>query len=269
MLAQERQQIILDMLQANRSIKISDIVDQFGISTLTARRDLDVLEARKLVHRVYGGAILEEPTTAATQMNPLSPNLVQPERERSNRKKAIAKTAAAIVKEYDTVFLGNGVLIAEIAHCLRHFSHLTIITSSLTVINEMAATNNKIIVLGGTLGPGEPSIHGSSALDMLRNFCADKAFISCMGVSPEFGVTSDFIPTVEVGRLMVEQSAHPMLVCSSSRYGLHKPHVVCPVSRLEAIVIDDGLSAEQQKALEMAGTKVLVASTREKDSTNK
>ncbi len=264
MLAQERQQAILNLLQENHSIKISDIVDQFEISTLTARRDLDVLEARKLIRRVYGGAILEE-LQSAVSLRDSSPDIpTEPERERNNRIKAIAKTAASMVREYDTLFMGNGTLILEIARRLKHFSHLTVITSNLLVINELAATNNKIVVLGGLLGPGEPSIHGTFAIEMLRSYCADKSIISCMGVCAEFGVTSDFTPTVEVGRMMVEQSAHPMLVCTSSKCGYHTSDVVCPVSRLEAVITDDGIAPEQQKKLELAGTKVIVASTREK-----
>ena len=266
MLAQERQQAILNILQENRSIKISDIVDRFEISTLTARRDLDVLEARKLIRRVYGGAILEEPQGAVSLRDSSPDAPTEPEREKTVRVKAIAKAAAAMVKEYDTLFMGNGNTVWEIARRLKHFSHLTVITSSLLVINELAATNNKIVVLGGILGPGEPSIHGSDVLKMLNNYCADKSFTSCMGVCAEFGVTGDFTPTVEGGRIMIEKSAHPVLVCTSSKIGYHASDVVCPVSRLEAIITDDGISEQQKEELEMAGTRVIVTSTKEKEN---
>lgn len=263
MLAQERQQIIMDMLRANRSVKIAEIADRFQISTLTARRDLDVLEKRKLVRRVYGGAILLN--EAVSPLRDSAPSLPQEaEKDWDIRAKAIAKLAASTVEEYDVIFLGNGQIILEIARNLRHFSHLTIITSSLLVVNEMFTTNNKLIILGGTLGPSEPSIHGDSALQMLRSYCADKAFISCMGVCAEFGVTSDFSPTALVGQVMVEQSAHPMLVCTSSKCGFHTLNVVCPVSRLDAIITDDGIDPAQRDALTAAGTTIYTAATQSK-----
>ncbi len=257
MLAQERQQIIMDMLAVNRSVKTSEIVERFQISTLTARRDLDVLEKRKLVRRVYGGAVLSAGSAAAFCDS--APVLLrEAEKDSENRYRAIARLAASMVEEHDILFLGNGQLVGQIARNLHHFSHLTIITSSLLVVNEMAGTSNNLIVLGGMLGPDEPSIHGDTAVQMLRGYCADKAFISCVGVCADFGVTSDFSPTALIGRVMVEQAAHPMLVCTSSKCGFHTLNVVCPVSRLDAIITDDGIDPVQREALTDAGTTVYV-----------
>ena len=151
MLALERQSIIIEQLREKRVVKIAELAKQFGVATLTVRRDLDVLQDQKIVRRIYGGAVL------AVDPEELSPNAFLlaeegPENVVYRRKQAIAKAAAELVQEGETLMMGTGTTIYEMSKYLRRFSNLTIITSNLSIINELFDTGNTIfvVVIGGS-----------------------------------------------------------------------------------------------------------------------
>ena len=260
MLAQERQKRILDKLFSQRTIKISDIAEEFGVSNLTARRDLDALQEQDLVRRVYGGAIL---TTASENASAfLSP---QKEHESKTEKEAIGKLAASLIEDGDTVYFGTGTTCLEIAKNVRQMSDLTIITSSLSIINELANSKNTIYVLGGILDTYEWKIIGSSTLEMLDRFCPDKAFISCDGITLEHGVTAYHQYGAVSGSLIVKNSAKSFLAAKSRKFGLNALNKVCPLSDLYAVITDDRLPQEQREEMEKAGVRMFYAEMFDKE----
>lgn len=256
MLAHERQAHIINHLREHRVIKITDIVTRFNVSNLTARRDLDVLQEQKIVRRVYGGAILSAEPAALSRPDILLPSGDQ-EQAKNLEKKAIGKLAASLVREGDTLFLGSGNTVLEVARNLRHFSSLTIITCSLAVINELATTSNTIYVLGGRLDNSEHSIDVSDP--QLQSFCVDKAFISCDGVTTTHGVTASYPPNTRTGHLMVKNARQAILVSNSRKFGNNALSITCNLSELSTIVTDDGLSQEYQECITQQGVSLLLA----------
>lgn len=256
MLAHERQAHIIDHLREHRVIKITDIVSRFGVSNLTARRDLDVLQEQKIVRRVYGGAILSADPATLGRPDVLLPSGNQAQ-AKNIEKKAIGKLAATLVREGDILFLGSGNTVLEVARNLRNFSSLTIITCSLAVINELSTTSNTIYVLGGRLDNSEHSIDVSDA--RLQSFCADKAFISCDGVTLTHGVTASYPPNTVVGHSMVKNAKQAILVSNSRKFGNNALSVTCELSELNTIVTDEGLSQEFRDELAQQGVTLMMA----------
>lgn len=256
MLAPERQKKILEMLFRQRIIKISDIAEEFGVSNLTARRDLDMLQEQDLVRRVYGGAIL-----TATPETSMAAFASKNEHSSKTEKEAIGKLAASMIEEGDTIHLGTGTTTLEIAKNIRHMTNLTIIVSSLAIINELANSKNTIYVLGGVLDPYEQKITGHATMEMLEKYCPDKAFFSCDGVSLEHGVTAYHIYGAEIGKIIVKNSARTYLVASSKKFGLTAMNKVCPLSAFQGIITDDLLQPEYRDKLEKAGIPMYYATT--------
>lgn len=257
MLAHERQTHILNHLREHRVIKIADIVVRFGVSSLTARRDLDVLQEQRLVRRVYGGAILAvEPASLESSDSSHFPagNLSQ---AKNLERKAIGKLAASLVREGDILFLGSGTTVLEVARNLRNFSNLTVITSSLAIINELATTSNTIYILGGRLDNSEHSIDVSDP--SLQSFCADKAFISCDGITTTHGVTASYPPNTRTGHWMVKNAKQAILVSSSNKFGNNALSVTCDLAEISTIVTDEGLSPEYRDLLVQQGAHLLLA----------
>ncbi len=263
MLAHERQANIIEHLRQHRTVKIADMVEKFGISSLTARRDLDTLAARGILRRVYGGAVLAmDPASLPTDASQQS---TQDQRERMFRKRMAnrAKLTASLVEEGDTLFMGNGIMVQEVAKNLRHFSNLTVITSSLLVAQELVDTTNTIYVLGGLVHNATQAIGSPGDYDILRRFCADKAIYSCGGISVEHGVTSDNLVAVEIGRIMTEQSKRTIVVGGLFMFDGDSLRVTCPLSAVDTIVTDDLLPRELQTAITATGVKLLLTETEE------
>lgn len=101
---------------------------------------------------------------------------------------------------------------------------------------------------------------GNYATNMARAFHTNLAILPCGGLSVEYGVMSDFLPAAELGRVAVENADKAIMVCSSKNIGRITLHTVCPVSQIDVIITDDGITAEQKEALEACGVEVLVVS---------
>lgn len=254
MLAQERQAIIIDLLRERHFIKLTDITERFGISNLTARRDLDVLQDQMIIRRVYGGAVLITDAEALKSEDAAIHAAPSRRRDAGTEKQAIGAMASSLVQEGDVIFLGYGNSVLETAKHLKKMSNLTILTASLPVINELSTTSpsNTLYVLGGRLDDGD-FIYGPHAERMLRSFCVDKSFISCTGVSLKNGVTGVTDATAELGRLAIQQAKQSILLCGSYKFDSDAMCVTCPLSDIDVLITDDGLSEENRVGISKLG----------------
>ncbi len=260
MLAQERQTIILDMISKQRIIKTLDIAETFGISNLTARRDLDALREEGYVRRVHGGAVL----IPGSIPNPVT-GINQPENKAPRRgEESIGKMAASMVEEGDVVFLGNGVVTLEIAKNLLNIHDLTIITGSMSIANLLLTSNCKLYVLGGLVDPVEQNIYSRSAMDQMERFYPNISFMGCEGVTAEHGITCYYQPGAELGYIAVKNSAKTVITVHSRKFGTDAMNKVCDLSELYAIVTDDGLSPEYREKMNKTGVKMYYAETEPK-----
>ncbi len=257
MLAQERQTIILDMLSKQRIIKTLDIAETFGISNLTARRDLDALREKGYVRRVHGGAILIPDSI----QNPVSEMIPTKKYAPKKSEEAIGKLAASMVEEGDVVYLGNGVVAFEVAKNLVKIPNLTFITGSMSIANFLLSTNSKLFVLGGFVDPSEQNIYSRSAMDQMEKFYPTISFMGCEGVTAEHGITCHYQPGAELGYISVRNSAKSVFVVHSRKFGTDSMNKVCDLSELYAIVTDDGLSPEYREKMEKTGVRMYYAET--------
>ena len=180
MLAPERQNEILNMLtQRGGVVKMTEIAKKFGVSNETIRRDLDFLQDQQLIRRVYGGAILAEQQSASSNRAVFSAARAKGQQERA----AIGRLAAQQVHENETLLMGTGTTVLEVAKHLKHLRHLTILTNSLLVAQELSDTNFDIFLLGGKLDCNEMFTAGEIGLSALRGFFVDKTIIGAMVVS--------------------------------------------------------------------------------------
>jgi DeoR family transcriptional regulator, aga operon transcriptional repressor len=120
----ERQKQILSLLTRQGRLSVTEIVNQFSISEATARRDIESLASQGKAQRVHGGVV------AVEQAPPELP-ILEREREQQEEKTRIGRAAASLISEKETVFLGSGTTMLEVARNLRHHKNLTVITNSL------------------------------------------------------------------------------------------------------------------------------------------
>lgn len=255
MLAQERQNEIINMLtQRGGIVKMAEIAQRFGVSNETVRRDLEFLQEQHLIQRVYGGALLvDRQSTGARAIFSVSRAKGHKERE------AIGKATAALIHENETLLLSSGTTVLEVAKNLKHLKHLTILTNSIPVVQELSDTNFDIYILGGKLNTDEMDTAGELGLAALKGVYVDRAIIGAGGITLEYGV-SDFNSGDYVLRdEMTKRTNQLIVVAASDKFGRNAFRIRNTLEPVDVIVTDEGISPEYAKSLEDQGIQVVIA----------
>ena len=174
MLPSEREQVILDYLTKHQTVSTARLCEVTGVSIATVRRDLNSLHRRGLLEKTHGGARYLPPPTAAVP--PALPHQNDPA---FADKDAIARTAAGFIYPGDIVFLGAGKTCTLIAHHIREKKNITIVTTNLNVVFELASSGNSMLLLGGDIHVGSNYVEtlGEYTLEEMHGLYFDKVFL--------------------------------------------------------------------------------------------
>lgn len=249
----ERQAQILEWLSRQQRITIGDICRVWNVSEATARRDLEALASAGKIRRVRGGAI------ALPQAPPELP-LLQRQGEQAEEKMRIGRAAAALVQDGETVFLGSGTTVLEVARELRRRRNLTVITNSLPVVNTLVGQDGiTLICLGGMLRASELSFIGHITEQDLAEVRADKVFMGTRAISLEAGLTNDYLPETMTDRAILRIGREVVIVADHTKFGRVAMAFLAPLSSIHTIVTDRGVAPEFVQALEAQGIRVILA----------
>ncbi len=249
----ERQQALTRLLDRQRRLSVAEICAHYSISEATARRDLDALADQGLLQRVHGGAIL------VRRAEPEMP-ILERRREQAEEKRRIGLAAAELVQDGETVFLGSGTTVLEVAQNLRSRRNLTIITNSLPAINTLAALPGiSVIVLGGMLRDSELSFIGHITEQALAEVRADKVIISVRALTLEQGLTNDYLPETLTDRAILSVGREVVLVADHTKLGAVAPAFLASLKSVHTLVTDSQTGAEFLTALREQGIRVIIA----------
>lgn len=215
----------------NETVKIDDLCENFAVSKNTIRRDLNELEARGHIAKVYGGV------TSVKSLNSVVPPVRNIFSETS--KTYMAELASKLVNDGDTIFIDAGSTVLNMVEFLSQRSKITIITHSLNVITEAAKhPNMNIIVLGGVYLPETGSFVGLSTVDSLDSISINKTFMGTSGVSIEGGLSSHTFLEAEIKRKITTRSKELHLLCDSNKIGTDATVSFCPLKSLTTFITD-------------------------------
>jgi DeoR family transcriptional regulator, aga operon transcriptional repressor len=247
----ERQNQIVELLSHNERLTVTGICKTFSISEATARRDLDALAEQGLLQRVHGGAI---PVRRATPEAPI----LERGQEQAEEKRRIGRGAAELVKDGETIFLGSGTTVLEVAKNLRERKDLTVITNSLPVINMLVGLPDiSMVVPGGLLRDSELSFIGHITEKALAEVRADTVIIGIRGLSLEAGMTNDYLPETLTDRAILSIGGKVVIVADHTKCGVISTAFVAPLTRLQTLVTDDKTDPNFITALEQQGIRIL------------
>jgi len=248
----ERQRELARLLERNGRLSVAQICEQFSISEATARRDLEALSEQGLIQRVHGGAVL------VRQAAPEEPILSR-SHEQENEKERIGRATAALIQDGETVFLGSGTTVLQVAQYLVT-RNITVITNSLPVINLMAEKENiTLIALGGMLRDSELSFIGHITEQALSEVRADKVIIGIRAISLEQGLTNDYLPETLTDRAILKAGHETIIVADHTKCGVISTAYLAPLAAIRILVTDDKTDAAFTKALRAQGINVIVA----------
>ena len=250
----ERQKQILALLMRQGRLSVNEIVEQFSISVATARRDLESLASQGKAERVHGGVI------AIEQAPPESP-ILERESEQADEKSRIGLVAANLVADKETVFLGSGTTVLEVARNLRRNSkNLTVITNSLPVLNVLAGAEGiTVISLGGMLRDSEMSFIGHLTEQALAEVRVDKVIIGTRGVSLEHGLTNDYSQEIMTDRAVLKIGREVIIVADHTKVNRVSTALLAPLKNIHTLVTDSKADKKFVQALKKQGINVLVA----------
>jgi DeoR/GlpR family transcriptional regulator of sugar metabolism len=248
MLPAQRRQAILRAVRTGTA-HVTALADEFGVSEMTVRRDLQALASDGKLERVHGGAVNVE------SERPFSEIVV----ERLESKDRIGRAAAALVEDGQTVMIDIGTTTLQVARHLRGRS-LTVVTTNLAVYEELLPEPDIELVLpGGAVRRNYLSLVGMLAEDALRRLRADIAFLGTSGIDAALAVWDTTMVEVPIKRAMIAASKRTVLLADAEKFGMDAMVRVCEASELDAIVTDERVPTERREALEEAGVEVIVA----------
>ena len=251
-LNEERRRAILDILNRQGRVLVTELSRHFQTSQVTIRKDLEILHAHGQVHRTHGGAlparesVLEDPT------------LREKEKLHQQEKLRIAEAAAGKVMEGQVVILDSGTTTTAIARALRDFRSLTIVTNAVNIAAELTGTAVEVILTGGTLRKNSFSLVGPIAEETLRRLSADLLFLGVDGFDVHYGLSTPNLLEAKVNRVMVEIAKRTIAVCDSSKFGRRSLSLIAPPSVLQEVITDRGISKSDLRALKQAGMEITI-----------
>ncbi len=243
MLIEERRQHILSIAQNEGRVRVRDLSKALGISQITIRKDLDHLQSKGLLQRSHGGALPAQPGAL------FDPSLQEKEKSHHGEKQRIGAAAADIVKEGQCVMLDSGTTTTAVAHALKKFSHLTVITNAVNIAAELTGTNFDVILTGGILRKNSFSLVGPLAEDMLAEMHADILFLGVDGFDLEIGLTTPNLLESRVNRAMVNAATTVVAVCDATKFDRRSLSRIVPVTAVHHIITDASLPKSVHDAL--------------------
>jgi DeoR/GlpR family transcriptional regulator of sugar metabolism len=249
----ERQEQLYDLIAKHRRLSVAQICQHFSISEATARRDLDALADKGRIRRIHGGAIVAHEV-------PLEPPVLLRAGEQTEYKRQIGKLAATLVQNGDTVFLGSGTTVLEVARCLQDRQQITVVTNSLLVVNALSASPGiTLIGLGGIFRASELSFIGHITEQAVAELHADKIIMGIRAIDPERGLTNDYLQETMTDRAILRSGKQVIIAADHSKCGRVATAFVAPITVVDTLVTDRNILPKQVEALTTKGVRVLTA----------
>ena len=252
----ERRNLILEKLNRDGGVRVTQLSQELGATVVTIRHDLDALEQEGYLERVQGGAV------------PIGTNFQSADffqRKLFNReiKTLIAATAAELVQDGDTLFINSGSTTYYFAQQLKQHKNLSIVTNSLHVAEEMGRIPTfRVILLGGNINAQFSFTSGDDTISQLNRYRADYAFLSVDGICLDGRITTYHSDEAAVCRLMMERSSSTIVTADYSKIGKEGFTYISDVQQMNTLVTDPQADQRVIESLQDAGVRVIVAQDR-------
>jgi DeoR/GlpR family transcriptional regulator of sugar metabolism len=248
----QRRELIAARLRAAGSVSVAALESEFGISAMTARRDLQALEREGRARRTHGGAV--------------APGLVSQEDSFESRlsqsqasKERLGEAARDLVEDGEAVFVDSSTTAYfAVRTLLAAGLRVTVLTNSVPVMDFVARTElprTELIGLAGSLRKSTRSFVGPATIEAIARHFADKALFSVNGVSPG-GILTEADPLeAEVKRQMLARSRRAILLLDGSKFDRAGLSVIAEIKTVAKVLVADATPARVEQ-LTSAGVEI-------------
>ena len=248
----KRHQLILDKLNHEQHVEVSELCEELNVSAVTIRKDLKLLEDKGLLFRTHGGASLENPYINDRPVN---------EKEKISviEKSDIAKEAAKLIKDNDSIMIASGTTVQQLAKSITNKGALNVITSSLNVALELLNHQNiQVIQLGGNIRHTSSSVTGHYAEHILEHISCNQLFLGVDGIDLEYGCTTTSLEEALLNQKMMKSSQRTIILADSSKFGKKSFGRICAIEQVDQIITDNGISSSLAKKIRDLGIKLSI-----------
>ncbi|MBT2515200.1 DeoR/GlpR family DNA-binding transcription regulator [Arthrobacter sp. ISL-30] len=258
MLPAARHQAIVDAVQRDRVVRVSDLAQQLGVSHMTVRRDIEMLEESGRVERIHGGAKLPGDTASHEPGFELKSTQLQAE------KQAIAVEAAALVHEGMAVGLSAGTTTWALAKELAKGAGITVVTNSIRIADLFHRSagaghpGSTVILIGGERTPSDALV-GPIATAALKQLHLDVLFLGVHGMDADAGFTTPNLLEAETDRAFVAAARKLVIVADHTKWGTQGMSTIAALEEADEVISDGGLSEEARRVLQESGSRLRIA----------
>ncbi|MCO1574818.1 DeoR/GlpR family DNA-binding transcription regulator [Crossiella sp. SN42] len=259
MFADERRQVILELVRSNGAVSLRELARIVKTSEVTVRRDLRQLEGEGLLTRRHGGAV-------ATDRPAYEPTHTEKTHVASDEKAAIADLAAELVAPGDAIVLGAGTTTQALARRLSRLAELTVLTNSLLVAQALARSRGiEVIMPGGTLRGSIFALVGTAAEQGLAGLRVQRAFLSGNGLTAARGLSTPNVSVAGTDRAMASAADEIVVLADHTKIGVDTMVQTVPPESITHLVTDGAADAAELAALRSLGVQVHVTGTETTD----
>ena len=252
LLSEERRMQIARLVSERGRVLVHELSEEFNMSTVTIRNDLNELHRRGVLIRSRGGAVHNE-------SNALESSLTERILSQAAEKRRIGIAAAAMVNDGETIILDSGTTTQEIARNLKGKKGLQVITNGVNVAMELLGVQGiQLVIVGGILRADSVSVVGGFAESMLQNLSADKLFLGADSCDPEFGPSTPNLEESLVNQAMVKISREVILVVDSTKFTKRSMSRITSLAEIHKVITDKKTAPEIVERLVGSGCEVVL-----------
>ncbi|USG63007.1 DeoR/GlpR family DNA-binding transcription regulator [Sneathiella marina] len=227
----KRQMDIMRLLQIEKSCGVIELATKLGVSDETIRRDIKQMTQTGSVEKIHGGVMLPHSS--------LEPPFLRRLEEQRQEKQKIAKLAASIIGDGETLLIDNGSTSCYIAKELSAHRNMTIVTNSTEVARDLCARNNNTVYMaGGELRADDSAAYGPTAVSFAKQFSTERAILSIGALHGELGCFDFDLSEAEFKRAVIPQASSIVMVADHTKFNRPGVVKVCDFTRVDMLLTD-------------------------------
>lgn len=236
---------MLSIIRERQEIKVDELAELFGVSLMTVRRDLQVLEDKGLINRFYGGATVEKRPSPSSDKDDVT-----------LYRQLIAKYAASLLLDGDYIFINGS---STALNLLDYIEDKTVhvFTNNGLAVNRKFPSGALITLSGGSIRGAGHIMTGDCAMRNLLITQAEKAFIGCTGISPDGEILCGIPTELGINETMISHAYEYYILADHTKIGKTSTYASCSLEKPGTVITDELAPSDVLEQLKAIGMKVV------------
>ena len=245
MLSEQRQRMILQILEEKKSVTVAELTQLLDSSFSTIRRDITILDQAGKLVKVFGGAVVAEKENVYLSAEP---TVAQKSEVNQEEKRRIARYAASLIRPHDFVYIDAGTTTGYMLDCIEE-ANATYVTNAVAHAQRLAARGMQVILVGGSLKHSTEAVIGTTAVLMLKEYHFSVGFFGANGISRKAGFTTPDANEALVKKTALEQCKKAYILCDHSKFHVVSSVTFAPITT--GTILTDERMEEYREAAEI------------------